>query len=86
MESKIIVEKECRQKGSRLSSLQEGVQDIQNILKEIQAKQGISCMESQQATTLDDSDEEDYIQTIISNIFDVQRFYQSKIEDLNHTL
>lgn len=71
MESKILLEKELRQKGSKLSSLQEGIQDIQNVLSEIQAKQGISCMESQQATTLDDSDEEDYLQRIISNIFEV---------------
>lgn len=43
-------------------------------------------MESQQSTTLDDSDEEDHVQTIISNIFEVQRFYQSNMEDLRHNL
>ena len=71
MESRLILEKDLRQKGNKLSGLIEGIQDIQNVLSEIQSKEGITCMESQQATTLDDSDDEDYIQRIISNIFEV---------------
>ena len=71
MESRLILEKDLRQKGNKLSGLIEGIQDIQTVLSEIQSKEGITCMESQQATTLDDSDDEDYIQRIISNIFEV---------------
>jgi hypothetical protein len=47
MESKILLEKENRVKSGKLSSLQEGISDIQTVLTDIYDKESIICMESQ---------------------------------------